>query len=38
MTTFSPGLAHAHGVSADTATGIMPVAHRVAGLLAFRRS
>jgi len=32
------GVAVGGAFDSDTATGMMPVAHRVAGLLAFRRS
>jgi len=32
------GVAVAGAFDSDTATGMMPVAHRVAGVLAFRRS
>jgi hypothetical protein len=32
------GVAVGGAFDSDTATGMMPVAHRVAGVLAFRRS
>jgi hypothetical protein len=38
MTTFSPAWLTFTESRLDTATGIMPFAHRVARLVAFRRS
>jgi hypothetical protein len=32
------GAAVGGALDSDTATGLMPIAHRVAGVLAFRRS